>query len=162
MRQPEPDNPIEQLREFLQFVMPLMIRDLEHRAARGEVSEAWLIGTARRGGASLGSRGDVLSFSDRKPRTGRQRDAVTRTTQDLVEGIAAAALLAGPEGVTAFGDRYRPSRSSDYPNPQCHVTSRFDHADDAPPRAGVPPIPGPRPLDDVIRDLTDYQPPARP
>ncbi|MFI5525013.1 hypothetical protein [Streptomyces platensis] len=162
MRQPEPDNPNEQLRQFLQFAVPLMIRDLQYRAAHGEVSEAWLIGTARRGGASLGARGDTLLFSDRKPRTGRQRDDVTRTTQDLVEGIAAAALLAGPEGVTVFGDHYRLSRSSDYANPQCHATSRLDHADDAAPRAGVPPIPGPRPLADVIRDLTDYQPPTRP
>ncbi|KIZ16891.1 hypothetical protein [Streptomyces natalensis] len=108
MRQPEPDNPIEQLREFLQLAVPLMIRDLEYRAARGEVSEAWLIGTSRRGGASLGARGDALLFSDRTPRKGRQRDVVTRTTQDLVEGIAAAALLAGPDGIDVFGDHYGP------------------------------------------------------
>ncbi|MFI1161426.1 hypothetical protein [Streptomyces sioyaensis] len=108
MRQPEPENPIEQLREFLQFAVPLMIRDLEYRAARGELSEAWLIGTARRGGASLGNRGDTLLFSDRKPRKGWQRDAVTRTTQDMVEGIAAAALLAGEDGIEIFGDRYAP------------------------------------------------------
>ncbi|MFF9787120.1 hypothetical protein [Streptomyces nigrescens] len=108
MRQPEPDNPIEHLREFLQFAVPLMIRDLEYRAACGEVSEAWLIGTARRGGASLGFRGDTLMFSDRKPRKGRQRDAATRTTQDLIEGIAAAALLAGEDGIEIFGDRYAP------------------------------------------------------
>lgn len=108
MRQPEPENPIEQLREFLQFAVPLMIRDLEYRAARGEVSEAWLIGTARRGGASLGARGDTLLFSDRKPRKGRQRDVVTRTAQDLVEGIAAAALVAGEDGIEIFGDRYAP------------------------------------------------------
>lgn len=106
MRQPEPVDPNEQLREFLRFAVPLMIRDLEYRAARGEVSEAWLIGTARRGGASLGARGDALLFSDRKPRKGRQRDVATRTTQDLVEGIAAAALLAGPDGVDVFGDHY--------------------------------------------------------
>ncbi|MEU3990170.1 hypothetical protein AB0F24_17635 [Streptomyces platensis] len=108
MGQPEPDNPIEQLREFLQFAVPLMIRDLEYRAARGEVSEAWLIGTARRGGASLGPSGNALLFSDRKPRKGRQRDVVTRTTQDLIEGIAAAALVAGEDGIEIFGDRYAP------------------------------------------------------
>lgn len=108
MSQPEPVNPIEQLREFLQFAVPLMIRDLEDRAARGEVSDAWLIGTARRGSTSLGARGDILLFSDREPRKGRQRDDVTRTTQDLVEGIAAAALLAGEDGIEILGDRYAP------------------------------------------------------
>ncbi|MET7795733.1 hypothetical protein [Streptomyces decoyicus] len=146
MRQPEPDNPIEQLREFLQFAVPLMIRDLQYRAARGEVSEAWLIGTARRGGASLGARGDTLLFSDRKPRKGRQRDAATRTTQDLVEGIAAAALLAGPDGITVFGDHYGPARPSHDTDSDPRAVPARVVIDEAPAEAVIP---APRAIDDV-------------
>lgn len=146
MLQPEPDNPIEQLREFLQFAVPLMIRELEYRAARGEVSEAWLIGTARRGGASLGARGDVLLFSDRKPRKGWQRDAVTRTTQDLIEGIAAAALLAGPDGVTVLGDHYGPARPGRDADSGPRAAPAKAVIDEAPAEAVIP---APRAINDV-------------
>ncbi|MGA5442268.1 hypothetical protein ACPCKW_22500 [Streptomyces griseoincarnatus] len=116
MRQPEPPDVIEQLRDFLSFAVPLRSAELAYKIRTWGHSRtqavAWLTGQAERAGVSLGGRGDALQFSGRRPRTGRARDVVVRTADDLATGIAAAALLAqfdGRRGVSAFGDYYGPA-----------------------------------------------------
>lgn len=113
MRQPEPLDVIEELRTFLSFAVPLRSADLAYKIKSWGYSRAqtiaWLTSEAERAGVSLGGRGDALQFSDRTPRTGRARDTVVRTADDLVSGIAAAGLLAqlqGRGGVSVFGDYY--------------------------------------------------------
>lgn len=72
-------------------------------------AEAWLTSEACRGGTALGHRGDTLQYWDGRPRTGRVRDDVTRTADDIAMGIAAAVLLAqltGAGTVEAFGLRW--------------------------------------------------------
>ncbi|MCT2591114.1 hypothetical protein LHJ74_14550 [Streptomyces sp. N2-109] len=113
MRQPEPPDGAEWLADWLEYAVPLRIRDLEHRIATEHLTQEWLIGVARRGGASLGTYGDVMQYSDRRPRNGRQRNTVIRCTDDLVDGVAAAVILAGPEGTTVFGQQFRPSPAAE-------------------------------------------------
>lgn len=109
MRQPEPPDAIEQLREFLRFAVPMRAITLahDHRHLRPAEMERLLIGWARAAGQVLGTNGDGLVFSGREPRTGRAQARVIRTADDLVTGVAAAALLAqldGRGGVRVFGD----------------------------------------------------------
>ena len=117
--QPEPSCPVEQLREFLRFAVPLRASELAYeygRLTRAE-AERLLTSMAHRGGVRLGHGGDELLFTDRAPRTGRDSAAVIRTTDDVVTAVAAAALLAGPTGVTVLGDHYGPARPADLTGP---------------------------------------------
>lgn len=113
MRQPEPLNVIDELRLFLDFAVPLCGADiaykLRHWGHSREQAKAWLRGEAERAGGSLGENGDVLQFSDGRPRSGRAQNRVVRTASELARGVAAAALLAqleGKRGVEAFGGFY--------------------------------------------------------
>ncbi|MFD4144280.1 hypothetical protein [Streptomyces sp. NPDC058572] len=76
------------------------------REIRGFRRSVPLSGEAERAGGSLGENGDVLQFSDGRPRSGRAQKRVVRTASELAVGVAAAALLAqleGKRGVVAFG-----------------------------------------------------------
>lgn len=110
MRQPSPPDAVEQLRDFLQFAVPLRAATLAHqyRDHPRREAERLLLGMARAAGTALGTYGDAMQFADRKPRTGRHRDRVIRSVDDLVTGVAAAALLAGPDGIAVLGDHYGP------------------------------------------------------
>ena len=113
MRQPEPLNAIDELRLFLDFAVPLCGADIAYKLRQWghsrEQAKAWLRGEAERAGGSLGENGDVLQFSDGRPRSGRAQSRVVRTASELARGVAAAALLAqleGKRGVEAFGGFY--------------------------------------------------------
>ncbi|MEU0213912.1 hypothetical protein ABZ281_01935 [Streptomyces sp. NPDC006265] len=113
MRQPEPLNAVAELRLFLDFAVPLCGADIAYKLRQWghsrEQAENWLRGEAERAGGSLGENGDVLQFSDGRPRSGRAQDRVVRTASELARGVAAAALLAqleGKRGVEAFGGFY--------------------------------------------------------
>ncbi|MET9834461.1 hypothetical protein ABZ078_35390 [Streptomyces sp. NPDC006385] len=113
MRQPEPLNAIDELRLFLDFAVPLCGADIAYKLRQWghsrEQAKAWLRGEAERAGGSLGENGDVLQFSDGRPRSGRAQNRVVRTASELARGVAAAALLAqleGKRGVEAFGGFY--------------------------------------------------------
>jgi hypothetical protein len=113
MRRPEPLNAIDELRLFLDFAVPLCGADIAHKLRQWghsrERAKNWLRGEAERAGASLGENGDVLQFSDGRPRSGRAQSRVIRTASELARGVAAAALLAqleGKSGVQAFGGFY--------------------------------------------------------
>ncbi|WP_199806969.1 MULTISPECIES: hypothetical protein [unclassified Streptomyces] len=113
MRQPEPLNPVDELRLFLDFAVPLRGAEIAHNLKRWghsrEQAESWLRSEAERAGGSLGENGDVLQFSDGRPRSGRAQGRVVRTASELARGVAAAALLAqmeGRRGVEAFGGFY--------------------------------------------------------
>jgi hypothetical protein len=86
----------------------------------------------------IGSHGDALQFGGKH---------CAEAFNALARGLAAAALTA-PGGVDALGGHW----CSD---PWCRATTRFDHADDEPPTEPLP-VPGPRQIADVIRDLADY------
>lgn len=142
MHQPEPLNPVDELRLFLDFAVPLCGAEIAHNLKRcghsREQAENWLRGEAERAGGSLGESGDVLQFSDGRPRSGRAQDRVVRTASELARGVAAAALLAqleGKRGVEAFGGFYG---VTDRP---AEADSARDGEDDvavsAPPRPGV-------------------------
>ncbi|WP_416960048.1 hypothetical protein [Streptomyces sp. Agncl-13] len=113
MRQPEPLDAIEELRLFLDFAVPLCGADIAYKLRQWghsrEQAKNWLRGEAERAGGSLGENGDVLQFSDGRPRSGRAQNRVVRTASELARGVAAAALLAqleGKSGVEAFGGFY--------------------------------------------------------
>jgi hypothetical protein len=113
LRQPKWDTPIEDLREALRFAVPLRAASLAHQLhTQGytrDKAATWLTSEAKRAGSVLGGKGDTLIFSTGGERTGRARADASRTTDDLVSGIAAAVLLAqldGSGGVTVFGDHY--------------------------------------------------------
>ncbi|MFC7983638.1 hypothetical protein [Streptomyces sp. NPDC057336] len=113
MRQPEPLSAIAELRLFLDLAVPLCGADIAYKLRQWghsrEEAENWLRGEAERAGGSLGENGDVLQFSDGRPRSGRAQDRVVRTASELARGVAAAALLAqleGKRGVEAFGGFY--------------------------------------------------------
>ncbi|MFE3163392.1 hypothetical protein [Streptomyces sp. NPDC059224] len=113
MRQPGPLNAIDELRLFLDFAVPLCGADIAYKLRQWghsrEQAKAWLRGEAERAGGSLGENGDVLQFSDGRPRSGRAQNRVVRTASELARGVAAAALLAqleGKRGVEAFGGFY--------------------------------------------------------
>ncbi|WP_199822358.1 MULTISPECIES: hypothetical protein [Streptomyces] len=113
MRQPEPLNAIDELRLFLDFAVPLCGAEIAYKLRQWghsrEQAKAWLRGEAERAGGSLGENGDVLQFSDGRPRSGRAQNRVVRTASELARGVAAAALLAqleGKRGVEAFGGFY--------------------------------------------------------
>lgn len=113
MRQPEPLNAIDELRLFLDFAVPLCGADIAYKLRQWghspEQAQAWLRGEAERAGGSLGENGDVLQFSDGRPRSGRAQNRVVRTASELARGVAAATLLAqleGKSGVEAFGGFY--------------------------------------------------------
>jgi hypothetical protein len=101
MRQPRVDA-IDNLREFLRFAVPMRSISLvaDHTP---EQLEPLLIGMAKRGGAATGSYGDGLLFS------GGNRKIVTRAADDLVTGIAAMALMAGPDGITVLDVHFCPA-----------------------------------------------------
>ncbi|WP_310851541.1 hypothetical protein, partial [Streptomyces violaceus] len=121
MQQPKWEAPVEDLQEHLRFAVPLRAAALAHQIStqgytRDEATR-WLTGEARRAGSALGQ-GDILLFCDGSERTGRARAAAIRTTDDLVTGIAAAALLAqldGSGGVTAFGDYHGVAPQTELP-----------------------------------------------
>ncbi|MFI5775001.1 hypothetical protein ACIA74_42505 [Streptomyces sp. NPDC051658] len=113
MRQPEALNAVDELRFFLDFAVPLCGADIAHKLRQWghsrEQAKNWLRGEAERAGGSLGENGDVLQFSDGRPRSGRAQKRVVRTASELARGVAAAALLAqleGKSGVEAFGGFY--------------------------------------------------------
>ncbi|MFE2271444.1 hypothetical protein ACFXB4_19625 [Streptomyces lavendulae] len=113
MRQPEPLNAVDELRLFLDFSVPLCGADIAYKLKQWghsrEQAKNWLRGEAERAGGSLGENGDVLQFSDGRPRSGRAQNRVVRTASELARGVAAAALLAqleGKRGVEAFGGFY--------------------------------------------------------
>lgn len=113
MRQPEPRNTIDELRDFLAFAVPLrsaeMAYNLRQWGHSRDQAVNWLRGEAQRAGVSVGVSGDVLQFADGQPRTGRAQLRVARTAGDLANGVAAASLLAqleGEHGVIALGDYY--------------------------------------------------------
>ncbi|GGS28825.1 hypothetical protein GCM10010269_79430 [Streptomyces humidus] len=113
MRQPEPLDAIDELRFFLDFAVPLCGADIAYKLRQWghsrEQAKNWLRGEAERAGGSLGENGDVLQFSDGRPRSGRAQNRVVRTASELARGVAAAALLAqleGKSGVEAFGSFY--------------------------------------------------------
>ncbi|MET9733396.1 hypothetical protein ABZZ79_22905 [Streptomyces sp. NPDC006458] len=113
MRQPEPLNAVDELRLFLDFAVPLCGAEIAYKLRQWghsrEQAKNWLRGEAERAGGSLGENGDVLQFSDGRPRSGRARNRVVRTASELARGVAAAALLAqleGMRGVEAFGGFY--------------------------------------------------------
>ncbi|MFJ9968737.1 hypothetical protein [Streptomyces avermitilis] len=113
MRQPEPLNAIDELRLFLDFAVPLCGADVAYKLRQWgysrEQAKNWLRGEAERAGGSLGENGDVIQFSDGRPRSGRAQNRVVRTASELARGVAAAALLAqleGKRGVEAFGGFY--------------------------------------------------------
>ncbi|MFD3940034.1 hypothetical protein ACFWSF_35130 [Streptomyces sp. NPDC058611] len=122
MRQPEPSGAIEELRDFLSFSVPLRAAELAHKITTWRYSRAeavtWLTSECRRAGISVGGDGDVLQFSDGRPRVGRAQIRVAHAAGDLANGVAAASLLAqlqGQAGVRVFGDFYgvaRPSRGA--------------------------------------------------
>ncbi|MEV7470157.1 hypothetical protein AB0O20_27190 [Streptomyces kronopolitis] len=121
MRQPEPLNAIDELRLFLDFAVPLCGADIAYKLRQWghsrEQAMNWLRGEAERAGGSLGENGDVIQFSDGRPRSGRAQGRVVRTASDLARGVAAAALLAqleGKNGVEAFGGFYgAPTKPAD-------------------------------------------------
>ncbi|GAA1236332.1 hypothetical protein GCM10009578_091880 [Streptomyces rhizosphaericus] len=113
MRQPEPRNAIDELRDFLSFAVPLrsaeMLYNLRQWGHSRDQAVNWLRGEAQRAGVSVGTSGDVLQFTDGRPRTGRAQVRVACTAGDLASGVAAASLLAqleGERGVIALGDYY--------------------------------------------------------
>ncbi|MFD0437386.1 hypothetical protein [Streptomyces chartreusis] len=113
MRQPEPLNVIDELRLFLDFAVPLCGADIAYKLRQWghsrEQAKNWLRGEAERAGGTLGANGDVIQFSDGRPRSGRAQQRVVRTASELARGVAAAALLAqleGKRGVVAFGGFY--------------------------------------------------------
>lgn len=113
MHQPDPPGAIEELRDFLSFAVPLRAADLSYKIKNWGYSRDqavnWLTGEAERAGLVLGAHGDVLQFSDGRPRVGRVRDRVAVTAGELANGVAAVALIAqldGRPGVTVFGDVY--------------------------------------------------------
>ncbi|MFD6967376.1 hypothetical protein [Streptomyces sp. NPDC059949] len=113
MRQPEPLDALDELRLFLDFSVPLCGADIAYKLREWghsrEQAKNWLRGEAERAGGSLGENGDVLQFSDGRPRSGRAQNRVVRTANELARGVAAAALLAqleGKSGVEAFGGFY--------------------------------------------------------
>ncbi|MEU1152528.1 hypothetical protein ABZ369_05835 [Streptomyces sp. NPDC005918] len=113
MRQPEPLDAIDELRLFLDFAVPLCGADIAYKLRQWghsrEQAKNWLRGEAERAGGTLGENGDVIQFSDGRPRSGRARNRVVRTASELARGVAAAALLAqleGKSGVEVFGNFY--------------------------------------------------------
>ncbi|MEU5958284.1 hypothetical protein [Streptomyces sp. NPDC047525] len=127
MCQPEPLNAFDELRLFLDFAVPLCGADIAYKLMQWEhpveQAKTWLRGEAKRAGGSLGENGDVLQFSDGRPRFGHAQNRVVRTAGELARGVAAAALLAqleGKRGVEAFGGFYgltaRPAET-DIPRP---------------------------------------------
>lgn len=119
MRQPEPLNAIDELRLFLDFSVPLCGADIAHKLREWgysrEQAKKWLRAEAERAGGSLGENGDVIQFSDGRPRSGRAQNRVVRTASELARGVAAAALLAqleGRPGVEVFGCFYGVTTSS--------------------------------------------------
>lgn len=120
MRQPEPPDAVEELRDFLSLAVPLRAADLAYKIKSWRYSRAqavmWLTSEARRAGVALGSGGDALQFSPGHPLTGRARTRAVRTADDLATGVAAASLLAqldGRCGVRVFGDYYGVRRDPD-------------------------------------------------
>ncbi|MFL4901707.1 hypothetical protein ACJ6WF_00560 [Streptomyces sp. MMS24-I2-30] len=106
-------NAIDELRLFLDFAVPLCGADIAYKLGQWghsrEQAKNWLRGEAERAGGSLGENGDVIQFSDGRPRSGRAQNRVVRTASELARGVAAAALLAqleGKRGVVAFGSFY--------------------------------------------------------
>ncbi|MBC7271981.1 hypothetical protein ACF09G_36140 [Streptomyces albogriseolus] len=146
MRQPKPPDAIEELRDFLSFAVPLRSADLAYKIRSWRYSRTqaitWLTSEAEKAGISLGGHGDSLQFSDPSTRTGRARDAAIRTADDLVGGIAAAALLAqleGHAGVTAFGDYYGIAGAAGAEARETHPGTPTE--DPPPPRDGAhPPV----------------------
>lgn len=113
MRQPEPLDVSEELRLFLDFAVPLLGADIAQRLRKWgyspEQAKNWLRDEAERAGCILGERGDLLQFSDARPRSGRAQRRAIRTVGELANGVAAAALLAqleGMNGVEVFGGFY--------------------------------------------------------
>lgn len=127
------------LRESLRFAVPLAIRELEHRAlTTRDISEAWLIGAARRAATQLGGHGDGLQ-PWRQPNPPRVQRTVTRVWGDVATGVAAAALLAGADGVAVLGDTYRPQWAGVRPCPLLDCATPWTgHLQAWPPVAAAP------------------------
>ena len=113
MRQPDPPDAVDELRDFLSFAVPLRAAELANKIETWRYSRAqavnWLMSECQRAGISVGGDGDVLQFSDGRPRVGRAQSRVAHAAGDLANGVAAAALLAqlhGEPGVRAIGDFY--------------------------------------------------------
>ncbi|WP_424891843.1 hypothetical protein [Streptomyces sp. XH2] len=104
MQQPKPMTAIEDLREFLRFAVPLRAAALLAEYPPHEL-ESVLPALAQRW---YGNAGDTLQYRSDVPEV---RRTAIQTASDLTTGVAAAALLAGPDGITVFGDHYGPSGS---------------------------------------------------
>ncbi|MFE5871616.1 hypothetical protein ACFQ6V_23630 [Streptomyces roseifaciens] len=102
MKQPEPPDPIDELREFLRFAVPLRTAALiaeypprELERVLPVLAQQW-----------VGYAGDTLIFPSTVPAV---RRTAIQTASSLATAIAAAALLASPRGITVFGDHYGPA-----------------------------------------------------
>lgn len=93
---------LDGLRESLRWAVPLRSIEFVHQHTPDTLAQI-LPGMATRGGITLGSSGDAFMF------TGDSRKRTIRAWGDLVDGIAAAALLAGPDGLTILGVHFCPA-----------------------------------------------------
>lgn len=120
------------LRETLRLAVPLHMAELER------LPVDMLPGIASAAATVVGSHGDALQFGGKHCR---------EAFNALARGLAAAALTA-PGGIDYLGAHWCAT-------PACRANRRFDHADEESPTEASP-LPTPRPIADVIRDLTDY------
>jgi len=113
MRQPEPPNAVEQLRDFLFFAVPFCATEhtykIKSRPCSHSQAVAWLTREAERAGPTLGTCGDSPQFTPGHPPTATSAARTAGTAGGMVAGTAAASLLAqldGRDGVSVFGDYY--------------------------------------------------------
>lgn len=152
MQQPKWDDPVGDLREFLLFAVPLAAADLLAKRAELPANEErfWeprMRGLIARGGLALGGHGDQLEHTPRYP---AHHKLARRAAGELVYGIAAAALLAGPEGVDIFGTHWCKV-------PGCRASSCRDHMADT--GEGRPPESAPPETVHSLPDLSTWPPP---
>lgn len=120
MRQPKAAPATEEIAEFLRFAVPLCSADLIARMRRyyGDdtaTARRWLAGIATRGGIETGHGGDGLQYPGKGTRDQRRRAV---TAQALAEAVAAAGLLAGPDGLTVLGAHVCPTSPCPHPEAQ--------------------------------------------
>lgn len=96
MRQPSDPDPLDGLRASLEWAVPIRSLELLHQYSQDELARI-LPAMAARGGKALGHYGDALQYA------GSPKKIVINAWGDLVDGVAATALLAGPDGLTVLG-----------------------------------------------------------
>lgn len=109
MRQPVDPDPLDGLRASLQWAVPIRSRELLHQYSQDELARI-LPAMAERGGKALGHYGDALQYAN------SPKKLIIPAWGDVVDGVAATALLAGPDGITVLGVRF------------CRDDTRVDHA----------------------------------